>query len=137
MKKNRSIPDTPVIPVLRYSHVRAAAAWHAKAFGFRERLRIFDHRIQMTTEFGGAFVVSDGAGEMDATSHTIMARVSDARAHCERARAAGAVIQNEPEDHPYGECQYSALDIGGHRWTFSETIADVDPADWGGELVAE
>jgi uncharacterized glyoxalase superfamily protein PhnB len=40
-------------------------------------------------------------------------------------------------DYPYGERQYSAVDVGGHHWTFSESIADVDPADWGGELVSE
>jgi uncharacterized glyoxalase superfamily protein PhnB len=137
MKRNRSIPDAAVIPVLKYADVREAAAWLVKAFGFRERLRIFNHRIQMTTELGGALVVADGADEVDSTSHTVMVRVSDARAHCETARAAGALIQNEPEDHPYGECQYSALDIGGHRWTFSETIADADPAEWGGELVSD
>ena len=27
--------------------------------------------------------------------------------------------------------------IGGHRWTFSQSIADVDPAEWGGVLVTE
>jgi len=26
------------------------------------------------------------------------------------------------------------VDPGGHRWTFSQSIADVDPADWGGTL---
>jgi hypothetical protein len=30
--------------------------------------------------------------------------------------------------------QYLAADLAGHRWTFSETLADVDPASWGGEL---
>jgi uncharacterized glyoxalase superfamily protein PhnB len=39
-----------------------------------------------------------------------------------------------PVDYPYGERQYSAVDPGGHVWTFSESIADVDPASWGGEL---
>jgi hypothetical protein len=24
-------------------------------------------------------------------------------------------------------------DLAGHRWTFSETIADVAPEDWGAE----
>ncbi len=33
------------------------------------------------------------------------------------------------------ERQYSALDIGGHRWTFSQSVVDSDPASWGGELV--
>ncbi len=35
----------------------------------------------------------------------------------------------------YGERQYSAEDPAGHQWTFSETIADVAPEDWGGETV--
>ena len=28
----------------------------------------------------------------------------------------------------------SREDLGGHRWTFSESIADVDPSSWGGLL---
>jgi uncharacterized glyoxalase superfamily protein PhnB len=41
----------------------------------------------------------------------------------------------EPTDFEYGERQYSAEDSAGHRWTFSETLADVDPAERGGMLV--
>ena len=134
--KNRSMMQSAVIPVLNYRDVSEAARWLCNAFGFSERLRIFDHRVQMTTPLGGDFVVADGADAADATSHSVMVRVLDARAHCERARAAGAVIQLEPADQPFGECQYSAIDPGGHRWTFSQTIADVDPASWGGELVS-
>ena len=37
----------------------------------------------------------------------------------------------EPTDFPYGERQYEAEDPAGHRWTFSETLADVDPGDVG------
>jgi len=58
--------------------------------------------------------------------------VPDAGAHYERARLGGAQTSGPPSDHPYGERQYSAVDIGGHFWTFSQTITDVDPADWGG-----
>jgi len=55
------------------------------------------------------------------------------------AEAAGlsvddGVLTDAPADHPYGERQYSAEDPAGHRWTFSQTIADVDPTDWGGEV---
>ena len=64
----------------------------------------------------------------------MLVRVSDARAHIDRARAAGARIVMEPTDFEYGERQYAAEDPFGHRWTFSETLADIDPADWGGEL---
>lgn len=35
---------------------------------------------------------------------------------------------------PYGERQYSCLDPAGHAWTFSETVRDTNPAEWGGEL---
>src|SRR5919201_1875090 len=56
----------------------------------------------------------------------------DARAHCERAREHGARILMEPRDFEYGERQYTAEDLAGHQWTFSETLADVAPEEWGG-----
>ncbi len=62
-------------------------------------------------------------------------RVEDANAHHERAVAAGAAIGSPPNDYPYGERQYTAEDLGGHHWTFSQSIADVDPAEWGGTLI--
>jgi uncharacterized glyoxalase superfamily protein PhnB len=49
--------------------------------------------------------------------------------------AAGAQVVAEPATYPFGERQYSALDLGGHRWTFSQTLADSDPASWGGDLI--
>jgi len=41
-------------------------------------------------------------------------------AHCERARAAGAVITQEPEDQFYGARTYRARDLEGHVWNFSQ-----------------
>jgi hypothetical protein len=32
----------------------------------------------------------------------------------------------------YGERQYTCEDPGGHRWTFSQSIADLEPEEWGG-----
>lgn len=55
----------------------------------------------------------------------------DVDAHCERARSLGASIVEEPANHKYGERQYSVVDPGGHRWMFSQTIADVVPEEWG------
>ena len=63
---------------------------------------------------------------------SLLLRVPDAAAHHARARARGAVILSEPTDHSYGERQYTAEDLGGHHWTFSESIADVAPEEWGG-----
>jgi uncharacterized glyoxalase superfamily protein PhnB len=52
--------------------------------------------------------------------------------HHERARERGARILDPPADQAYGERQYTAEDTGGHRWTFSQSIADVVPEEWGG-----
>ena len=109
--------------------MREAAEWLCRAFGFRERLQIGDHRAQLVYEDGAVIVIQGEAGP----SHMLV-RVEDADAHRTRAEAAGATILSEPTDWPYGERQYTAEDPGGHRWTFSESIADVDPADWGGTL---
>jgi uncharacterized glyoxalase superfamily protein PhnB len=64
-----------------------------------------------------------------------MVRVDAVDAHCERARAYGAKILMEPTDFEYGERQYTAEDLAGHQWTFSETLGDVAPDSWGGILV--
>jgi uncharacterized glyoxalase superfamily protein PhnB len=139
VKANRSIPSAQVIPVLVYPDVREAVAWLQDAFGFVERLQIGEnHRSQLT--FGeGAVIVGDVRGERrpprpGEETHSVVVRVEDARAHCEHARAHGATIRMEPTDWEYGERQYEAEDPAGHRWTFSETLRDVDPAQWGGTL---
>ena len=49
--------------------------------------------------------------------------------HCERARAAGAVIVAEPEDQFYGDRTYRVLDLEGHTWTFSTHVRDVTRAE--------
>jgi uncharacterized glyoxalase superfamily protein PhnB len=140
MKTNRSIPSSTVIPVLTYPDVRAAVAWLAAAFGFVERVRIGeDHRSQLS--FGdGAVIIGDVHGDRrpprpGEVTHSVIVRIEDAQAHCERARANGARILMEPTDMPFGERQYTAEDIAGHVWTFSESIVDMAPEDWGGQSV--
>lgn len=54
---------------------------------------------------------------------------SDLDAHCDRARAAGAVIAGEPEDQFYGDRTYRAVDPEGHVWTFSAHVRDVTRAE--------
>ena len=140
MKRNRSVPDATVIPVLIYPDVREAVAWLTKAFGFSERVRIGEnHRSQLRIG-DGALIVGDVRGDRrpprpGEITHSVMVRVEDARAHCERARAQGARILMEPADFEYGERQYTAEDPFGHQWTFTETLADVAPETWGGETV--
>jgi len=142
LKPNRSIPQATVIPVLIYPEVREAVEWLTRAFGFVERVRIGEnHRAQLA--FGdGAVIVGDvrhdriapRAGEV---THSVMVRVEDAHSHCAHAREHGARILMEPTDFEYGERQYTAQDPVGHQWTFSQTLADVAPEQWGGELLSE
>jgi uncharacterized glyoxalase superfamily protein PhnB len=134
---NRSIPPATVIPVLYYPDVRAAASWLCAAFGFTERLRIFNHRIQLNVG-DGAIVVADGPGSSPGAgpvSVSIMIRVQNADAHCEMATRGGAEIVTPPATHPFGERQYTVRDFAGHKWTFSQSVDNIDPAAWGGEMV--
>ena len=57
--------------------------------------------------------------------------VDDVDALCERAREAGATITEPPADQDYGERRFGVTDPEGHKWFFAQTIADVEPADWG------
>lgn len=141
VKSNRSVPQSTVVPVLIYPDVRAAVDWLSGAFGFVERVRIGeDHRAQLS--FGeGALIVGDVRGDRrpprpGESTHSVLVRVEDAHAHCERAREHGARILAELTDHPYGERQYSAEDPAGHQWTFSQTLVDVAPEEWGGISIA-
>ena len=126
--RNRSVPAATVIPELAYADVVEASDWLCNAFGFEVRLRIGDHRAQLV--FGNGAVIVIELGEPSGAS-SVLVRVDDADAHHERAARAGARILDLPTDYPYGERQYNAEDLGGHRWTFSQSIADVDPASWG------
>jgi uncharacterized glyoxalase superfamily protein PhnB len=140
MKANRSIPTSAVIPVLVYPNVQAASDWVVSAFGFRERLRIGDgHRTQLTYGEGAVIFAEASHGReapgSDDQTHSVTVRVEDARAHFEQAHAVGAVITSEPADMVFGERQYSAVDPWGHHWTFTESIVDKAPEEWGGTPV--
>lgn len=142
MKPNRCIPQATVIPVLIYPEVREAVDWLTGAFGFVERVRIGEnHRAQLALGDGAVIVgdvrhdrIAPRAGEV---THSVMVRVDDADSHCAHAREHGARILMEPTDFEYGERQYTAQDPVGHQWTFSQTLADVAPEQWGGELLSE
>ena len=133
MRTNRSVPPCVVIPVLIYPDPGAAADWLSKAFGFSVRLRIANHRYQMKA-CDGCFTIAEG-NVIPNNSHIIQIRIEDAVAHCERARRHGARILTEPVDHVYGERQYNAEDFAGHRWDFTQTVADIAPEEWGGTPV--
>ncbi len=56
MTHNRSMPPGIIIPELAYADVRTAVDWLCRTFGFRERLRIGDHRAQLVLD--GAAVIA-------------------------------------------------------------------------------
>lgn len=132
MKTNRSMPPAVIIPELSYPDVREAVEWLCRTFGFTERLRIGNHRAQLSLGEGSLVVTQRNAGSDAAFS--VMVRVNDLDSHYEHVKESGAKIINVPTDYPYGERQYMVQDPGGHRWTFSQTIADIDPKTWGGIL---
>jgi uncharacterized glyoxalase superfamily protein PhnB len=131
--KNRSAPPGAVTPVVAYPDVAAAVAWLERAFGFRVRLRIGNHRAQMW--FGSACLVVGETGNNNewATKSSVMLRVQDVNALCDRAVKQGARLLHAPQTHVYGERQATLEDFAGHIWTLTQTVEDVDPAAWGGE----
>jgi len=127
MLNNRSMPRATVIPVLPFPDVEKAIAWLTAAFGFTLRLQIGSHRAQLNAG-DGAVLVTNGPPAPAA----VMMRVEDLEAHHDRAVKNGARIVQGPASQPYGERQCTAKDLAGHRWTFSQSIADVAPEQWGG-----
>ena len=125
LKKNRSTPNTAVIPVLYYPDVREAVEWLTTALPFTERLRIGDHRCQLL-HGNGAIVVATPGGHADAApstlqspgAHSVLLRVTGIDQLFERAKATGALVLAEPADHMYGERQCSFVDPWGARGRF-------------------
>lgn len=130
--ENRTMPPCTVIPELTYDDVIEAIEWLCDKFGFVERWRAGDHRAQLSIGNGTVVITEPRTSKVRPGPRDIMVRIEDAAGHCERARARGATIVSEPRDYPYGERQYTAEDLGGHHWCFSQSIADVAPEEWGG-----
>jgi uncharacterized glyoxalase superfamily protein PhnB len=137
---NRSAPTATVVPVLIYEDVAKAIEWLCTTFGFRERLRVagrdgkVNHAQLVVAE--GAIMLGRAGGPYQ-PPHTedvdqyVLINVADVDAHYLNAKRLDARIVSPPADMPFGERTYTALDFAGHRWTFSQHIADVAPEVWG------
>jgi uncharacterized glyoxalase superfamily protein PhnB len=126
-----------------YRDPKAALTWLERAFGFEIAFMVLDDdgnlgHSQMVFGTGrvsinGEWEAPDMVGEARMRSplsvegvNTQFVRVDlaeDIDAHCERARAAGARITQEPRDEFYGHRTYRALDPEGHVWSFGAPIA--------------
>jgi len=120
-----------IIPVLTYQDIPAAHDFLVKAFGFASG---GIHRNDEGQPIHGEVLVGDTpiwlhrvAAEhrlasplaADVANSGLFLYVADVDAHYERARAAGALIDSQPVDQPYGQREYGARDPEGHRWWFA------------------
>jgi uncharacterized glyoxalase superfamily protein PhnB len=135
-----------VFPMLSYEDVGRAAEWISEAFGFEERERFSEEDgtvSHVTMELDGAvvFLGWPGAGYRSPKRHAedceiergkqdtpyivdgVMVYVNDVSGHFERARAAGATVLSELEEHAeLGELRYRVEDVEGHRWMFVQAV---------------
>ncbi len=127
-------------PRICYHDLSAAVEFLERAFGFepvmiatREgevisaELAIGDARVQL----GGAWEnIKPPSALNGANTQTLYVELEgEVDTHCERARAAGAVILQEPSDMFHGDRTYRVLDPQGHMWIFGQKIRDVTNAE--------
>ncbi len=135
--ENRSAPPGPIVPRLIYKDVAKAIDWLREAFGFTERLRTAAepdgtiHHAQLAIGDGCAILTGQPVAGADEFIQALLVRVENIDEHCARARKCGARILSPPDSKPFGERQYSAEDLEGHFWAFTESVADVPPETWG------
>jgi uncharacterized glyoxalase superfamily protein PhnB len=126
-----------VVPLLWYDRPREAIAWLERALGFEVQMIVAgdaDEVIHSELTFGdGAIYVvgpsSVGHGGASPrqtggrnTQSVCLNLNGELDAHCERARAAGAKIEREPADQPYGDRVYTCTDPEGHAWAFGQPV---------------
>ncbi len=124
----------PICPLLFYRDPRAALDFLERAFGFETRMVVETEAGVLHSEsvFEGHVVIVVGPPSHTAvspldidgrqTGHVHVNLQGGLDALCERARAAGASIQREPADQPYGDRVFTCLDLEGHSWSFGQTI---------------
>ena len=123
-----------LIPVLTYRDIAAAHDFLVNAFGFisggvhrnaegeavHGEVRVGDATIwlhRVTPQHG-----LDSPMVSDVANTGLFVLVDNVDAHYERAHAAGARIDSQPVDQPYGQREYEARDLEGHRWWFATPV---------------
>lgn len=125
------------IPCLRYRDAPAAIDWLAEAFGFECQVAvpgidgaIAHAQLTLRSEAGDGMIMLGSVSSEGEYGHllaqpdeiggrqtqTVYLRVQDADRVCERARAAGAVILEEPADTEFGSRGFLCRDPEGHVW---------------------
>jgi uncharacterized glyoxalase superfamily protein PhnB len=130
---------------VHYQDPKAALSWLERVFGFEVTMAIDGPpeapamcHYEMSVDgrgrimIGGQWDESVKSPKSLAGANTQVVHVmleGDLDAHCERARAGGARIIDEPTDQFYGDRTYRVADLEGHRWTFAVHVRDVSRAE--------
>ena len=132
--------DMPrITPYLYYEDPATALAWLARAFGFRERLRMPGPdgsvmHAEMQLADGVVMMGRPGPDyrspkRLGQVTQSLYVYVDDVNAHFRRAKDAGAKVIEEPADQFYGDRRYGAEDPEGHVWYFAQHVRDVSPEE--------
>ncbi|MGZ4788318.1 MAG: VOC family protein [Terriglobales bacterium] len=140
MSGNRSVPANILLPHIVHDDVAKAIDWLTCVFGFEEHYRYGNPAqpagAQMRFAYAYFMLSSARPGrstpaQLGAETQSLTVFVPDVEAHFQRAKAAGAQFFEELHVTEYGEHQYGAIDLAGHRWLFSNHARDVNPEEWG------
>ena len=129
-----------VVPYVLYADPAAASAWLQDVLGAREVVRVGvegSTQVHIELTLGGDFIVMLGpaGGRFGTVSSVTLVFVDDVDAACERAVAAGGAIADGPVDQPWGLRQAVVSDPEGQRWELTRHLQDVEPADWGAQVL--
>jgi len=134
-------PAPAFVPRLAYQDLRGAVDWLEPAFGFKTTLLATagDGRVvHAEMNFADGLIVIGNEwenikapGSVDGVNtQTITAQLAGGiEEHCEKARAAGGRIIQEPKDQFHGDRTYRVADPEGHVWTFSQKLRAVTAAE--------
>ena len=118
-------------PYFLYEDTAAAMKFLEEAFGFRERMvtknddGVLSH---CEMELGDAVVMmgtppdAKSPKRLGYSNVGMFVHVDDVDALYERAKAAGAEVDGEPVDQPYGVRSFGAKDPEGHQWWFAKPL---------------
>jgi len=139
---NRSVPVSTVLPHLVYRDVIEASDWLTKVFGFQEHFRYGQPVSGIQMFLGRAVIMLTGPRQgtqspalLGHGTQTLTVMVTDVDAHYARTKQQGAMIWEGLHETIYGERQYGAEDLDGHRWIFSAHARDLNPEEWGATVV--
>ncbi|HUN86496.1 MAG TPA: VOC family protein [Terracidiphilus sp.] len=135
---NRSVPTDTVLPHVDYQDVDQAIGWLTKAFGFSEHYRYGNPVSGAQMRLGNAWIMVGRVKPGHSTpkklgfgTQCLTVFVEDIESHFKRAKSVGVVLLEDLHETEYGELQYAAEDLDGHRWLFSRHARNMDPSQWG------